>query len=102
VKIRIDKYGHLQIERAGRWVEQMCKDTMALEEDGTHCGLGCGHWCPLFGEPEDYKECQIPRKTVCPTGECDECQHNKPAGQFIDICGDRRLCGTIEDMRREA
>jgi hypothetical protein len=41
---KIDKYGLLQIERAGVMKAQMCPfDTDHVSE--------CGDWCPLFGEP---------------------------------------------------
>lgn len=41
MKIKIDKLGYLNIERAGKMAAQDCPATHAR----------CGDWCPLFGEP---------------------------------------------------
>ena len=43
MKGKIDKDGFLWIERKGEWTKQFCP----FVGDGW-----CGHWCPLFGEPE--------------------------------------------------
>ena len=44
MKIRINKKGWLEIERAGKFKQQLCPHGSSDEER-------CGDWCPLFGEP---------------------------------------------------
>ena len=44
MKIRIDKDGHLWLERAGEMRQQFCPH---MPTDGG----ACGDWCPLFVEP---------------------------------------------------
>ena len=44
MKIRIDKKGVLEIERAGTFKKSTCPF-----EDTEYCG----DWCALFGEPEE-------------------------------------------------
>ncbi len=46
MKIKINKDGSLEIERAGRGRKQYCP--FVLE------AVDCGDWCPLFGEPEIF------------------------------------------------
>lgn len=43
MKIRINEYGLLFINRGFSFKEQICP--YALDNDN------CGEWCPLFGEP---------------------------------------------------
>jgi len=43
MKGKIDKDGFLWIERKGEWTKQFCPFVSKV---------WCGHWCPLFGEPE--------------------------------------------------
>lgn len=49
MKIKIDKYGHLWLERAGVMRQQFCPYMPTAA--GT-----CGDWCPLFGEPRGVSE----------------------------------------------
>lgn len=46
MKIKIDKYGRLWIERAGRMKETICP--YSIEE------VACGDWCPQFGQIDVY------------------------------------------------
>jgi len=48
--VKIDKHGHLYINRKGGWLVQRCPWT--ADEDGECCR--CGDWCPHFGEPVSY------------------------------------------------
>jgi len=48
MKIRINKLGILEIERAGKMKEQLCPRQPGIDP--------CGDWCALFGEPEDMGE----------------------------------------------
>lgn len=57
--IRITKEGTLQIQRAGKWKDQFCKDTAVLREMPEHDlppvrveMRRCGDWCPQFFEGE--------------------------------------------------
>jgi len=45
MRIKINKNGILEIERKGKWAEQLCPFSDPGKAD---C---CGHWCPLFEEP---------------------------------------------------
>ena len=45
MNILITKNGYLEIERAGKFVEQRCP--LFYRE------YPCGDWCPLFGEPAE-------------------------------------------------
>jgi len=44
MKIQIDKYGQLSLERAGKMKGQVCPFASAES--------WCGDWCPHFGEPD--------------------------------------------------
>jgi hypothetical protein len=44
---KIDKLGFFHLERKGMFRAQYCP-----VQDGKKIGIGCGEWCPLFGEPE--------------------------------------------------
>ena len=48
MKIKIDKYGHLWLERAGVMKKQYCPHAPDLQ-------MCCGTWCPLFGEPTRHE-----------------------------------------------
>ena len=63
MKIRINKDGFLEIERAGKWKEQICpytkprKGHQYIETEDVKAnymqvvdGTPCGDWCPLFSE----------------------------------------------------
>lgn len=53
MKIRIDKDGFLAIERGGKMKPQNCPyDNPPIDS----IPAKCGHWCPLFGEPEFTSE----------------------------------------------
>ena len=53
MKIRIDRDGWLEIERAGFMKLQECPYDVETED----CGRArCGDWCPLFGELEERHE----------------------------------------------
>jgi hypothetical protein len=45
MKIVINEYGLLYLERAGTLKEQFCPFA--------HGQTSCGDWCPHFGEPDD-------------------------------------------------
>lgn len=47
MKGKVDEGGFLHIERAGKYVLQYCPFS-----SGGEVAVKCGHWCPLFGEPE--------------------------------------------------
>jgi len=47
MKGKIDKYGALYIERAGKMKDQLCP---YISECGSP--IACGDECPLFGEPK--------------------------------------------------
>ena len=52
MKIRIDKDGLLQLERAGKMASQSCP-----HQQGTiKHAIACGDWCPLFTEPQKYRD----------------------------------------------
>jgi hypothetical protein len=72
VKIRIEVYGNLEIERGGQWKWMKCP----------HQGEGhyCSDNCPLFGEPE---------------------QVEWASDQILCLCDHKILEGTIEDLRRK-
>jgi len=46
MKVKIDSYGYLHIERAGRMEGALCPLHLG--------GVQCGHWCVMFGEPVLY------------------------------------------------
>lgn len=50
--MKINKFGNLEIERAGKWTIQHCPFHVSrfFESAGTYY-RPCGGWCPLFGEP---------------------------------------------------
>ncbi len=54
MKIKINKTGNLEIERAGKWRAQQCPGSLAL----------CGGTCPLFGEPEIYTRGDLVTNTL--------------------------------------
>jgi len=47
MKGAIEKNGYLWIERAGKIKKQYCPHDVVGEDV-----IGCGDWCPMFGEPE--------------------------------------------------
>ena len=51
MKGKIDKYGCLQIERAGDWIPCGCRPGGIMPHDNDY-GT-CDHSCPHFGEPEE-------------------------------------------------
>jgi hypothetical protein len=61
MKIRINKYGHLEIERAGKFKSQHCP----FIADITKYDSVCGDWCPLFKEPIIYNSISIYLKICC-------------------------------------
>ena len=48
MKILIDEDGRLHIERAGVYRQQTCPYTF------NGFWMGCGDWCPHFGEPTTF------------------------------------------------
>ena len=54
-KARINKNGYLLIKRAKEFKSQLCPKQKVDAEFGS---VGCGDWCPLFGEIEDVKDRQ--------------------------------------------
>lgn len=48
---KLNENGLLLVERKGEYVTQLCPYT-SFRHDGGSSAMGCGHWCPLFGEPE--------------------------------------------------
>jgi len=54
MKGKIDKDGNLWIERAGKMRNMSCP---YAEGDSHVTSRSCGHWCALFGEPEEYPGC---------------------------------------------
>ena len=57
IKIKINKSGFLEIERAGILKKVHCP----FDNDSCECG----DWCPLFGEPRYTQEQEV----ICPDGE---------------------------------
>ena len=52
MKGKINSYGNLLIERAGKMKPQICPAGF----DENRLPAFCGNWCPLFGEPrKEYK-----------------------------------------------
>lgn len=49
MKVKINEWGNLEIERAGKFKGQACPLTVDVSSDGD--SSPCGDWCPLFGEP---------------------------------------------------
>ena len=47
---KLNENGLLLVERKGEYVTQLCPYT-SFRHDGGWSAMGCGHWCPLFGEP---------------------------------------------------
>jgi hypothetical protein len=47
---KLNENGLLLVERKGEYVTQLCPYT-SFRHDGGSSAMGCGHWCPLFGEP---------------------------------------------------
>jgi len=84
MNIRITVNGHLEIERAGKFVEQKCPFTSVHMNGWNDIKWGlnemkfCGDWCPLFGEPREW------------TGGED--------GMALGLC-QGTLIGHIEDLR---
>lgn len=81
MKIRIDRYGQLCIERVGAMKQQSCPGPAHDHAPGG--GQFCGDWCPLFGEPESR---------LNETGQRYD--------QSLKICGGRTLYGQMEDQRK--
>lgn len=52
MKGKLNENGLLLVERKGEYVTQLCPYT-SFRHDGGSSAMGCGHWCPLFGEPMD-------------------------------------------------
>jgi hypothetical protein len=72
MKGKITKQGWLQIERAGKFIDQECPFVNS-SADGTKCG----QWCPHFGEPEneeyvsnDFKTNKQIVETITTLGTC--------------------------------
>ena len=66
MKIKINKTGSLEIERAGRGKKQYCP---FVGEDRIN---NCGDWCPLFGEPEPHATQPVMMLKLCHTYICGE------------------------------
>jgi hypothetical protein len=49
MKGKLNENGLLLVERKGEYVTQLCPYT-SFRHDGGSSAMGCGHWCPLFGE----------------------------------------------------
>jgi hypothetical protein len=48
MKGQINTSGQLSIERSGKMLKQECP---------YYTDRYCGHWCPLFGEPDRFPAC---------------------------------------------
>jgi hypothetical protein len=52
LKLKINKGGTLEIERAGQYEQQYCPFQPSLP--GDEHDVCCGDWCPMFDEPDPY------------------------------------------------
>ena len=50
MKLKINRYGYLEIKRGPKWKRQECPFSV-VGDVGTQQKLFCGDWCPLFTEP---------------------------------------------------
>lgn len=71
MKAKIDKNGHLYLERAGKMKKQFCKYT--FKPDGKK--VACGDWCPQFGIWENMRGSKA-------IGVCEN--HQIPVDEIID------------------
>jgi len=55
MKAKINADGFLEIERAGKFKEQMCPK----------CKMKCGDWCPLFHEPSFGNGGEVMGLNIC-------------------------------------
>lgn len=72
MKIEIDKFGHLNLERGGKMKGQFCPHDRNLSN-------ACGDWCPLFREPDIGEN-------IVEIGLCECYIHCKPE-EFTDRRG---------------
>lgn len=78
MEIKISKDGFLEIKRAGKFKLQYCPHMDFGDGEGT---APCSDSCPLFGEPEDYKD------------------KDGKMTHMLRLCHMRILFGTIIDKR---
>jgi len=50
MKIEINEYGNLLLERAGKMKEVYCPYALGIDGDVNGWDTHCGDWCALFGE----------------------------------------------------
>lgn len=81
MKIKIDENGDLCVERKGRFIVAHCPFA--------YDSVCCGHWCPLFGEPEEYY-----RHRWTGTETIKYC-----AGHTLTLCHGTVLKGELVDER---
>ena len=62
---KIDQYGVLWIERAGKMKEQMCP--FDSPPDANRTPWSCGDVCPLFGEPWPSNKSKTKWLSLCHT-----------------------------------
>ena len=84
MKGKIDKNGHLHIERAGKLKMQGCP----FEEDSY-----CGDWCSLFGEPKISKWMGSPDPDA-------ERREVNPRHWDLHLCRTRLLFDELIDERK--
>ena len=77
MKIKIDNYGHLWIERAGKMKDMTCP--FSYDKDLQAASSQCGDWCPLF----DDSDITDPQEGL---GLC-LCHNNFPNAVVIDERG---------------
>lgn len=78
MEIKIDKDGLLHIKR--REKDEMQKCPYHCDNEGYK--TACGDWCPLFGDPDTYKD--------------EDCEMD-----MLQICNGRYLTGTVIDERKD-
>ena len=90
---RINKEGILEIKRGNKFKMQACPYTVNQLSEGMSIKMKtnrCGHWCPLFGEPED--NVIMKHKSVMD-------REIKKDGFILELCHKELKFEKFEDLR---